>query len=93
MAITPDRMLQLFSMILGGGIQMALPIVGAILLTDITLGLLNKVAPQIQVFYLGINIKIWLGLIGVSITLSYIMPMMRQYMSAIGLLMSKLLGA
>jgi len=93
MALTPDKMLSLFSMIIASGVQMALPVVGAILLADITFGLLNKVAPQIQVFFLGINVKIWVGLMGVSMLLSYIMPTMRSMINNIGVVMSKLIGA
>jgi flagellar biosynthesis protein FliR len=93
MALTPDRLLTVFSMIIASGVQMALPIVGSILLADISLGLLNKVAPQIQVFFLGINIKIWAGLIGISLTLSYVLPTIRGLINNIGMIMSKFLGA
>ena len=86
-------MLTLFSTIIASGVQMALPIVGAILLADISFGLLNKVAPQIQVFFLGINVKIMAGLIGVALTLSYVMPTMRSMFNNLGVLMAKLLGA
>ena len=51
----PTSFIQLFITMIIGGIQMSLPVVGAILLTDITMGLLNKVAPQIQVFFSGIK--------------------------------------
>ncbi|MCE1253004.1 MAG: flagellar biosynthetic protein FliR [Anaerolineae bacterium] len=87
------RFMELFTMMITSGIQMALPIVGAILLADITLGLLNKVAPQIQVFFLGINIKIWIGLLGVILTLSFMAPMIRNTFSMMGKMMTKLLGA
>jgi flagellar biosynthesis protein FliR len=93
MILTPDRLLQLFVTMMGNGIQMALPVVGAILLTDITLGLLNKVAPQVQVFFLGINIKVLFGLFGVSLVLSYMMPMIRSMIGNINVLMVRLLGA
>ena len=93
MALTPDRLLALFSMIISSGVQMALPIVGAILLADITFGLLNKVAPQIQVFFLGINIKILIGFLGIALTLSYVAPTVRGLINNIGVVMSRLLGA
>lgn len=93
MALSPEILLQLFITIIGNGVQMALPVVGAILLTDITLGLLNKVAPRVQVFFLGINIKVLVGLLGISLVLSYMMPMMRTMITSIGTLMVKLIGA
>jgi len=93
MTLTPDRLVTLFSMIITSGVQMALPITGAILLADITFGLLNKVAPQIQVFFLGINIKILIGFLGVGLTLSYVAPTVRSMINSIGVVMSRLLGA
>ena len=90
-ALKPDVLLQLFTMMLGSGIQMALPVVGSILLTDMTLGLLNKVAPQIQVFFIGINIKVLAGLAGLSLILGYITPILRNYIGNINILMSRLL--
>ncbi len=87
------RFLELFTMMITSGIQMALPIVGAILLADVTLGLLNKVAPQIQVFFLGINIKIWVGLLGIILVLSFMAPTIRSMFNMMGNMMTKLLGA
>jgi flagellar biosynthesis protein FliR len=89
----PTRLLELFSTMIVSGIQIALPIVGAILLADITLGLLSKVAPQIQVFFLGLNVKIFVGFLGIALVLSYIVPNMRNMLNAIGTIMTKLLGA
>lgn len=44
------------------GIQIALPIVATILLTDIGLGIVIRAVPQINVFVLGFPIKIMVGL-------------------------------
>lgn len=43
------------------GVMFALPVIVAILLADILLGMLNKAAPQINVFFLGMPIKAMLG--------------------------------
>lgn len=42
-------------------IQMALPIVGILLLVDITLGILSRIAPQMNVFFVGMPLKIIVG--------------------------------
>jgi flagellar biosynthesis protein FliR len=44
------------------GLQLALPIVLALLLTDIFFGIINRVAPQINVFFLAMPVKMMLGL-------------------------------
>jgi flagellar biosynthetic protein FliR len=75
------------------GIQMALPVVGTLLLTDITLGLLARVAPQIQVYFLGLPAKIALGLMAITLTLAVIMPKLIDTLRAIAPSMLKLLGS
>ena len=45
------------------GIQFALPIVGTVLIVDIALGLLTKAVPQMNVFVVGMPIKLLVGLI------------------------------
>jgi flagellar biosynthetic protein FliR len=42
-------MVQLFGQVVVTGVQMALPVMAALLITDLTLGLLARVAPNIQV--------------------------------------------
>jgi flagellar biosynthetic protein FliR len=43
------------------GILVAFPVMGSILLADLFLGLVNKAAPQINVFFLGMPLKAVLG--------------------------------
>ena len=45
------------------GVQIALPIVGAIFLADLTMGIVSRLIPQINVFMTGFPIKIVLGLL------------------------------
>ncbi len=65
--INPEALLQLSSGLITSGVQMALPVLGALFLTDLSLGLLAKVAPQINVFFLGLPIKVWVGIFGLSL--------------------------
>jgi len=48
-------------------IKLGLPIVFVLWLTDLLLGILNRMAPALQVFYLGIPLKFWLGALMVAI--------------------------
>lgn len=45
-----------------GGVLFAFPIITAILLADVVLGLINKAAPQINVFFLGMPLKAAIGI-------------------------------
>jgi len=88
-----DRLISLFAQTVTVGIQMALPVVGVLLLADLTLGLLARVAPQIQVFFLGMPIKIGVGLLVFSLSFSAIFPLLSGLFSKIGVHMLELLGA
>lgn len=88
-----DQVLTMTSGLINSGIQLALPAVGALLLTDVTLGFLAKVSPQIQVFFLGIPLKIGLGFFALMISLSLFYPSFIELLDQISDRMLKLLGA
>ncbi len=44
------------------GVQLSMPIVLALLMTDMFFGIVNKVAPQINVFFLSMPVKMGLGI-------------------------------
>lgn len=75
------------------GIHMSLPVFGTVLLTDLTFGLVARVAPQIHVFFLGIPLKIIVGLLALSMGLSILMPTLRDLFHSLGLRGLQLLGA
>lgn len=45
------------------GVVLAFPVTAAVLLTDMCLALVNKAAPQIRVFFLGMPLKAMLGIL------------------------------
>jgi flagellar biosynthetic protein FliR len=53
-------------------LEIAAPILGALFLTEVALGLLSKAAPQMNVFTLGFPIKILLSLLLVGLTLPHL---------------------
>ncbi len=59
---TAGFMLGLFANMFLLGFQIGLPIMGAIFLTDVALGIISKLLPQINVFMVGFPVKILLGL-------------------------------
>lgn len=51
------------------GVRIALPVIGTVLIVDITLGILVKAVPQMNVFVVGLPIKVFLGMIVIVLTL------------------------
>ncbi len=57
--------------------RIALPVVGALLLTDVGLGLVARAVPQVQVFFLSLPLKIGLGLLALAFTLTITLPIIK----------------
>jgi flagellar biosynthetic protein FliR len=53
------------------GVQLGGPVVVAMFLTDMTLGIVNRAAPNIQVFFLGMGLKACGGLLVLFLTIGY----------------------
>ncbi|NPV84683.1 MAG: flagellar biosynthetic protein FliR [Anaerolineae bacterium] len=90
--LSPDRLLRIFAQLISSAFQMALPIMGAILLADLTLGLLAKVAPQIQVFFLGLPVKVWMGIFALGLSFTVLIPVAGRIIKAMGPRMIEILG-
>lgn len=59
--IVHEFLLRAFANIFGLALQMSAPLVVALFLTDVGLGILSKTAPQFNVFVVGVPIKILVG--------------------------------
>ncbi len=70
---------QITSNVLSIGIQIAIPIIVTLLLTDLFFGLINRVAPQINVFFLSMPVKMWLGIAVVLVILPLLIGRFRDY--------------
>ncbi len=56
------QMIGLFQMMMNLSIQFSAPALIGILLTDMFLGIANRLAPQVQIVFLGISLKSWVGI-------------------------------
>lgn len=65
--------------VLSLGVQLSVPIVVTLLLTDLFFGLINRVAPQVNVFFLSLPVKMWLGLFVVAMMLPFLISRMMDY--------------
>jgi flagellar biosynthesis protein FliR len=55
-------------------VHLALPVMTAVILTDLTLGLLARIAPQVQVYFLGLPVKVVVALLAMSMTFAVVLP-------------------
>ncbi|MCL2572980.1 MAG: flagellar biosynthetic protein FliR [Defluviitaleaceae bacterium] len=51
------------------GLRIAMPVIGTVIIVDIILGILVKAVPQMNVFVVGLPIKVFLGMIVIYLTL------------------------
>jgi flagellar biosynthetic protein FliR len=56
------------------GLQLSLPIVTALLITNIALGVLTKAAPQLNLFGIGFPVTMAIGLVMLLISIPYMFP-------------------
>jgi flagellar biosynthetic protein FliR len=90
--LSPTGLLSLSGKILLSGIQIALPVMAALLLTDITMGLLARVSPQINVFFLGLPVKVWVAVIGLFLAIMVLSPVIHDLFGNIDANMIQILG-
>ncbi|MCK9201657.1 MAG: flagellar biosynthetic protein FliR [Gallionella sp.] len=57
------------------GLQIALPIVAALLITNIALGILTRAAPQLNLFAIGFPITITIGFVVLMLSMPYFIPL------------------
>jgi flagellar biosynthetic protein FliR len=54
------------------GLQLSLPIVAALLITNVALGILTRAAPQLNIFGIGFPISLGVGLLVINLALPYL---------------------
>jgi len=68
----PLEMVRWGSRIFSAGLQIAMPIVAAMLVTNIALAILTRAAPQLNLFGIGFPITLGAGFLVISLTLPYL---------------------
>ncbi|TXI73680.1 MAG: flagellar biosynthetic protein FliR [Limnohabitans sp.] len=80
--LTAMSQMQLFQMgadIFTSAFWIALPIVGMLLFANLALGVISRVAPQMNIFAIGFPITLGVGMLGVALTL----PLLEQPFAAL----------
>jgi flagellar biosynthetic protein FliR len=75
---------RLTSQLIISGVQMGLPLLAALTLADLTLGLLSRVAPQVQVYFLGLPLKVGIALYGLGIFFLVAYPVVKNLFEPLG---------
>lgn len=73
-------------------VQLAMPVIAAMLLVDVGLGLLNRAVPQINVFIVGFPIKIAVGMALVAIGLPFYLALVNKLFTINGSIVEAFFG-
>jgi flagellar biosynthetic protein FliR len=66
--------------IFSSGLQLALPIIAALLITNVALGILTRAAPQLNIFGIGFPVTLGVGFLTLSLALPYLgMPIVNLF--------------
>lgn len=60
------------------GLTLALPVVGALLVTNLALGILTRAAPQLHLFAVGFPISLAVGFLLLAMTVPYFAPILER---------------
>jgi flagellar biosynthetic protein FliR len=66
------KLMKLYSLggeLFASGFWIALPMLGMLMFTNLALGIISRVAPQMNIFAVGFPITLTVGLVGMAITL------------------------
>lgn len=85
-----NSILILFAQLFKTAFGVALPIFSVLLITDILLGMMSKMMPQMNIYMVAIPVKIYIGLFLILAFLSatniYLQGIIQKYMQALGLI-------
>lgn len=66
------------STIFNHALQLSMPLIGTLLITNIALGILTRSAPQLNIFAIGFPITLTVGIGALALTLPYLAPMLEH---------------
>ena len=78
-AFTRLRMHELGTQLFASALWIALPMIGLLLFVNLTLGIISRVAPQMNIYAIGFPVTLTAGMIGIAMVL----PMLEQPLLAL----------
>jgi flagellar biosynthetic protein FliR len=79
-----DSVLGIFGTVLATGVRIAAPIIATVLILDVALGTISKMVPQMNIFVIGMPLKIIIGLIIIVITIPMFISIMQDIFDLMG---------
>jgi len=73
-----DSLMAVFGTVFMTGFKIAAPVVASILLTDVALGTISRMVPQLNIFVIGMPLKIFVGLLILLFTIPIYMSVMES---------------
>ncbi len=71
------------------GLQLSLPVLTALLITNLALGILTRAAPQLNIFAVGFPLTLSIGFLMLALSISFYAPILEQFiLEAYKLMMS-----
>jgi flagellar biosynthesis protein FliR len=77
-----DRVLSLLGTLFTGAVQLALPVIGTLMLVEVMLAFLTKVLPQLNAWVFGMPLKVGVGLLALWLTLPVLTATMQRWLMA-----------
>jgi flagellar biosynthetic protein FliR len=71
-SLGPEQIAKWGAVIFSAGVQLSLPLVAALLITNIALGVLTRAAPQLNLFGIGFPITVGAGFIMITLVLPFL---------------------
>ena len=68
-ALAQMKLYKLGSDLFASGLWIAMPMVGMLMFTNLALGIISRVAPQLNIFAIGFPITLVVGMVGIAFTL------------------------
>lgn len=69
------------TIIFSHALQLAMPLIGALMITNLALGILTRSAPQLNIFAVGFPITLTVGFATLALSLPYLAPMLDHVIS------------
>jgi flagellar biosynthesis protein FliR len=87
-----DRLIELSSGLFSAGVKLALPVMAALLMADLAIAMLARVAPQFNLFVLEMPAKMLLGVLALALTLPVMVPRLAALFRTVPMVMMALAG-
>jgi flagellar biosynthetic protein FliR len=79
-ALRQMRLFELGAVIFSHGLWIALPLIATLLFVNVVLGIISRIAPQMNVFAIGFPLTLSVGLVGIAASLPLLSEPMRRLM-------------